>query len=327
MTDLMDPDSVALWTGRYFDTWPAGLDGWNSPRKKLRRSLERADVLVIADPVSFIYGSLSRRPGLPFVGVLPREMSAETMLPLLGSMLVARATPFDRLLVDRPEIRAAFDEVYDLPEAVWVDYAGKDPVAVVRRTVDELGSLPDHAEAKTAWMERCIAMADELISGLVWSKDEYEGMRVHGVGATTIAIDGDVQYWRAHLRRFTNVRVYPIADALADPDDGFAKPTVNAVALVLADGGQSFEDRAAMVRRAFEALPPGGQLVIDAHVVDTDEGAPNPSLSQLTEEIANISGTALHLESLTSVHHPGDRFTRGVRLRYTSLRVGEVAAQ
>lgn len=317
--------AVVAWTGRLIDSWPDGFDDWTRTRSELWDGVRRADLLLLIDPPSFNYTLLAVRPGLPFVAVVPPGLSPETAVNLLGGPLVKWATAFDRVVVESAEVKEAFAARFDVPDEIWVVGMEPDWQSKVRATVDSLGPLADLAERKAAWFERCEAVADELRTGL---HGDSEDDPVPWASRPLIALDGDAsRYWNHHVSRLTTAGVTTLDVVLSPtPDDEFPLRSPDAVALVLPDGGQPPQERDARLRAAFGVLPPGGQLVIDAHVVDSPDGRANPTIGRLLEEIHEATGTAVHLESMASAPRRGQRYTRRVVLRFTSLKIERTPA-
>ena len=315
--------TICAWTGRLVGAWPGGIDEWSATRHAIREQVGQADLLLLIDPPSFHYGLLGLNPGLPFVAVLPADLPADAIVDLLGAPLLERATSFDRIVVSRPEIKAALAARYDVPDEVWVVSMEADRVGVLRSIVASLGPLADLADRKASWFRRCSTVAEELRIGL--HGDPGTDGKAPWTSTPLVALDGDARCWNRQIARLSATKVTALDDVVAAPaDEAFPVPSPDAVVLVLPDGGQTPQDRKVRLGMAFDVLPPGGQLVVDAHVVDSDYGLTNPTIGQLLEEIHEATGTAVHLEELRAVRRPGDRYTRGVVLRYTSLKVGAV---
>ncbi|HET7735545.1 MAG TPA: hypothetical protein VFK52_06200 [Nocardioidaceae bacterium] len=298
MTDSLPEVDRFVWTGRFPDAWPHGADGWNTPRATFLQRLAAADEVVVLDAPSFPWQDLGGGlPDVPLVVRLPEDLDGEQIRLLLGDVLLSRVTEHDVLIEERADVRKALTEGFDLPD-VWAEY-------------DEQLILADRAEARFAkprHHQLVQAVTDELATCLV------------GVDAPLVAVGGETE-------------VRPAVAALARPGStarrlehfGVAElPDPDAVVLVLRDGGQSSDERVALIRAAHNVLHPGGHLLVLGHVVTETDGAPNPWIGELFDDLNEGTGTSLHLEELRSIRWSGDAMNRGVLLRFTSLRLREI---
>jgi hypothetical protein len=113
-------------------------------------------------------------------------------------------------------------------------------------------------------------------------------------------------------------------ESFDDEDPAAWLPSPDAVIAILADGGQSADERIALLRTAHQSLQPGGVLLVAGHVVTQAEAAENPGIAQLVEELDAATGCGLQLEELRSVRWAGEPQARGVVLRYSSLQLQEI---
>lgn len=339
-------ESRLVWSGRYPDSWPDGLDGWSVSRRELAVRLDRLPLLVVLDPPSFPWPMFTAaRRGMPVVVCLPDALDAATIGDLLGGPLLSRLTPYDRLVELRADVRAELEDYWGLTPQVWlpadltgVHPGGPDDAATDRRPHGWRDVLTEHLAAldadptlleqaragKPRFNQLGLLVAEELLANLQATDplsdaetDTDEGDGDPPVNRPLVAVGGETAHrWRA-LRVSAGVSVETL-DRMRHDDPECASP--DAVVILLRDGGQTSQERLDLLRDAEGWLQPGGVLVVAAHVVTRPDGEPNPSLSQLVEEIHEATGTAVHLQELRSVRWLGESLTRGVVLRFTSLR-------
>jgi len=314
----MRPQSAFVWTGRKPGAWPGGRDAWTTPRLELIALLKAADVLVLVDPVSFHYPMLANRRNIPFVVVLPDDHESEHLEGLLGEPLLSWMGPADRIIATRPGQRELLGD-YDLPDEVWVDGTGGWQQALEAHLAD--AETIERLVVEKARLQQRYSMAEKQVhDGLVsYDRDDQPiGM------PRRVALLGETRHWHLRLARTLRAEVYG-ADMVDRPGpDGFPRVSPGAALVAFRDGGQTTEERLTMLATAHDVLSPGGALVVLAHVVDTEDGRPNPSIGQLVEEVHEATGHLVHLEEMQSVRWTGDRMTRGVVLRFTSLRQREM---
>lgn len=110
-----------VWSGRFSSPLGEGLDDWNAPPSLLHDRLAAARELVVLDPLSYPWRSMTDVERLvPLVVVLPDDLDARTTGLLLGNPLLSRVTPFDRLLVRTTDLRHSLQEEWRLDPGVWL---------------------------------------------------------------------------------------------------------------------------------------------------------------------------------------------------------------
>lgn len=298
MTDAAPTLNRFVWTGRFPDAWPDGADGWNTPRATVLHELAAADEVVVLDAPSFPWQDLTGSlRDAPLVVRLPHDLDAEQIRLLLGDAFLSRVTAHDVLIEDRAEVRKALSEAFELPD-VWAEY---DEQLVVADRAAARAAKPRHNQLVQA-------ITDELAACLV------------GVDEPLIAVGGETE-----LRPAVVELARPGSSAHRLEHFGVAElPDPDAVVLLLRDGGQSSEERVAMIRAAHDVLHPGGHLLVLGHVVTETDGAPNPWIGELFDDLNEGTGTSVHLEELRSLRWSGDAMNRGILLRFTSLRLREI---
>lgn len=334
---------MLVWTGRMVDAWPGGRDGWNTSRKQFLAALGRADVVVLLDPVSLPWPMVGTRPDVPLLAVLPQELDADTLSPLLGQVLFSLVTPYDRLIHGNAEVRRALTERWDLPEGVWVPWDGEGQGwrPVLRDLVEDERAIDELAVAKARWVQPRLLAAESLSHALRTGPTDAGVMseptttKENGAAQATalvtdperrrrVALAGAVEGWVPLLSHSVRADIHDLAEIVAGSPETFPLPAPDGIVIVLRDGDQSREERRRLFREAYDVLRPGAALVILAHVVDTEDGRPNPSLGVLLEEVHDATGTSVHLDELVSARWVGDRLTRGVVLGFTSLQLREI---
>lgn len=336
------PGPVLVWTGRTPQLWPGGRDGWNTSRKQFLAALDRAEIVAMVDPVSVPWPMMGARPDVPLVVVLPQTLDAGTVSSLLGQVLFSLLTPFDRLIHGSAEVRRALSETWDLPESVWLPWDGEGDGwrPVLEALLADTAATEELSHGKARWVQPRLLAAEAVGLALSVGPSDAgvmsEPTTTEENGATgptvvraperrrRVALAGDVDGWASLLAHFVQGEVNHLEEIVAPAPGAFPLPAPDGVVLVLRDGDQSAAERLALLRQAHDVLRPGAALVVVAHVVDTADGRPNPSIHTLIEEIHEATGTSIHLHDLTSARWAGDRLTRGVVLALTSLRLREV---
>jgi hypothetical protein len=292
------PDRSAervVWTGRSQIDVPGGLDGWTTSDDDLTASLEHAAELVVLDPLSFPWRTVSgARRDIPLVVRLPEEVGSDDLIALLGRPLLQHVTPCDRLVETRQDVRDSLVEEFGLPLDVWVSAVDKTPPD------------PSVLARKTAFRQVVRLVAAEVRRFL---GDSGEGL----VGFVDRAV-----LLARHVERATDAAV--VDSSLGVP----ATESPEVVVVWLRDGGQTATERTEILSHAVSLLHPGGRLVVVANVVTEPGGAPNPTISVLVEEILNASHMLVHVEELRAVRWGAEPMARGALISLTSLRTGRI---
>ncbi|GII97637.1 hypothetical protein CLV28_1995 [Sediminihabitans luteus] len=94
-----------VWRGR-FASLVEGYDGWRIPRIDVEEELDRAQRVVVVDPLSFPWDALRpRHERKPLVICIDDDDVAEVVDAVIGAGgLASRITPFDTVLRDRAEL-------------------------------------------------------------------------------------------------------------------------------------------------------------------------------------------------------------------------------
>jgi hypothetical protein len=284
-----------VWTGRSQVGAPGGLDGWNTSDDDLTARLEHAVELVVLDPLSFPWRTLSgRRRDIPLVVRMPEEVGADDLVALLGRPVLQHLTPCDRLVEKRSEVRVALAEEFRLPPDVWAS------------GVEETRPDPSARGRKTAFRQVVRLVGDEVRRFL---GDSGEGL----VGV----LDRSAPLAR-HIERATDAGVRDYSAGHPAPE------SPHVVVVWLRDGGQTPTERIEILSRALSLLHPGGRVVLVGNVVTEPGGEANPTISALVEEILHASHTLVHVEELRAVRWGTEPLARGVLISLTSLRTGRI---
>lgn len=308
-------DGVLVWTGRLVDAWPGGRDGWSLGRDELRRLLGRARVFVMIDPVSVPWPTVAQCSDVPVVALLPQDLDADALSDLLGTVLFETLSPWDRLLDPRADVRRELTARWGLHDDVWLPWSSVDGSwkPVLDAVLADDPEIDARARGKERWLQPRRLAGRQLATAL--SGEAWTGVRPR------VALAGEAREWGPALERAARAEVRPLEHYLDKAEDAFPVPRPDACVVALRDGGQGHSERVALLTSADTVLGPGGVLLVVAHVVDTDAGVANPRVSTLIEEIHEATGTAVHLDEIVSARWVGDRYARGVLLRFTSLKV------
>ncbi|MBS44926.1 MAG: hypothetical protein CMH83_17520 [Nocardioides sp.] len=139
-----------VWTGRWPDAFPGGLDGWTTSDDALAGLLDGAGELLVLDALSFPWRLLGPRRSVPMVVVLP-DVPVADLVGLLDRPLLQHVTPHDRLVEPRADVRCALDDAALLAPGTWLVPDGED--------------LPDPVTDRDAWCSR--ALDGHLAAALV----------------------------------------------------------------------------------------------------------------------------------------------------------------
>ena len=95
---------------------------------KLTGVLDRANTLVLLDPLSFPFGAMtSEHWDVPMVVTLPPDLDAEALVGALGPVLFERLGFFDRVVVPDPNLWGELRRRYRWAEGQRVTVASDDP--------------------------------------------------------------------------------------------------------------------------------------------------------------------------------------------------------
>jgi hypothetical protein len=192
----MDVGSEAdriVWSGRYSQV-VGGLDGWTTSHAALARMLDGTREMVLVDPLSFPWEVL-RAPqrDIPLVVLAPSDLDEQTVRLLLGSQLLDRLTPWDRIVTDAQEI---VDALAGLPADALKRKAKFNRTAdlVVRHLRDSLGDTGSGVRRVELWQ-----MGDgfdahlqgRLADGWRVSTDRYGGDDRPSPHAVVVRLDTD----------------------------------------------------------------------------------------------------------------------------------------
>jgi hypothetical protein len=307
VTEGATANSTVVWTGRLQGEAQGGRDGWNTSPQDLSEALEGAHELVIVDALSFPWRSLpmSRRE-VPLTVTLPRELAAEEIVAVFGRPLLRHLTPYDRLRVDRSDVRSDLAELLELPPEVWStdDPAPDDPP----RHVQKARLYEAVAAVRTEVRGRQSKSEERPLLGFVGRASALAGLVSSSVVSSAYAV----------------YSIEPGADPLATTGVELAKPTPHMVVVWLDDGGQSSEDRKALLSSSFDLLHPGGALIVLGYAVTEPGQSENPSISTLVRELSSACGEMVHVDEVRSIRWGGESLSRGVLIAATSLRVGRI---
>ena len=101
--------------------------------------------------------------------------------------------------------------------------------------------------------------------------------------------------------------------------DDFFTPSPSCTVAWLDDGGQSADERTALLREAVAGLGLGGRFVVVGYVVDVPGGPANPSFLQLVEELGAACAGAVLVEEVRSVRMHDEPWARAVIVGATKL--------
>ena len=229
--------------------------------------LETCPRAVILDVPSFPWPIMQgRRLDTPMVLRLPEQLDAVVLSQLLGAGVLARLTPYDRLLHGDPGVREQLSERWELPD-VWLSAAellaapAADPrawrAALGRRLGGSGAGGPTSARPATTRCSRPRRRnySNGSLPSLRTKRRTTEGRtgwslwpRPRACRACALPEFGDRML---RLERFE-----PDAEG---PDPRLAPP--GAAVVLLADEGQPADERGRLIARAARVLPAGGTLM------------------------------------------------------------------
>lgn len=319
-----------VWTGRLEGAWPGGADGWSHSREGVIRSLEQASELVVLDTPSFPWGLWrGARRDVRVVARLPEDLDADQIELLLGAPLLSQITPYDRLLDGRADVRAELTQRFDLPD-VWVPFDDPSSTAtgpgaswrpvLEKYLVSEHSGLALARTFKPRFNQVIQAVAEDLRDRLSSGAGD-ESVEETSTGARPLVAVAGPREFRPQLFASPLDAVSLRLEAFDEVEPEEHLPDPDAVIVILQDGGQTPAERIALFSSVDAHLHPGTVLLVVGHVVTQDEGRENPGIQDLVEELNEVTGCALQLEELRSLRWAGEALSRGVLLRFTSLRV------
>ncbi|MEO9324938.1 hypothetical protein ABFT23_15695 [Nocardioides sp. C4-1] len=296
-----------VWSGRFADELPDGLDGWSTDAPALAVALDAADELVVLDPLSFPWRSLQGRRDLPVAVRLPHELTADEVDDLLGRPLLRHLGRHDRVLDDRDDHRRLLSERHDLPAEVWLPAAAG---------WDEHLTAPDGDVERR---HRDKAAERQLVADVVADLDAW--LDGHP--------DGEVEVFAA---RSASIPVSALRRASAHrirrhgaPSDELHVPSPEGVLVWLDDGAPSGDERVDLVGAAARRVRVGGRIAVLAFVVDRPGGPANPGIHRLVEDVAVATHGALHVDEVRSLRLGAEPWARVVLLGGTRLGPGDPA--
>src|ERR687898_2950672 len=123
------------------------LGDWDVLPAQLAAAMERAETLVVLDPLSFPFEALTgTQQDVPLIVVLPSGLDVGFLITVLGMQVFARLGFFDRVATPDPGVWEVLQRRYGWAEGQRIEIEGSRPEEVAREIAAVLGA---EAEAPT----------------------------------------------------------------------------------------------------------------------------------------------------------------------------------
>jgi SAM-dependent methyltransferase len=310
--DLPDVDGL-----RVFDEW--------SLLPQRLGELERAEQVVVLDPMSFPIESLSQRAWeAPLAVAVPQGLSLDDLSAALGMALFDRLTYHDLLIVGDDELWSALVRRHGFAVPQRLDFAPDGWGSAVGWLIENGELMPEVADGVAPRRrDRSTKAAFVLEAGAVApSLAELELRTPEGMQPSGLVVGcGGGDWLRAFLARGFTVDGFDRQESLVE-EAAVNYPQVEVkhldpglrlgvgiecydVALgVWALGGLQRVEQVRLLREMWEAVRPGGMLVVlDRFVPDGDAGW--LPVQRLMEVVSEASADHVVLEDVQSRRGPG----------------------
>jgi hypothetical protein len=109
------------------------LGDWDVLPARLAAAMERADTLVVLDPLSFPFEALTgTQQDVPLIVVLPWELDVDTLVAVFGEPVFARLGFFDRVATPESSVWELLCRRYGWAESQRVRIEGSSPEEAAR---------------------------------------------------------------------------------------------------------------------------------------------------------------------------------------------------
>lgn len=147
------------------------LGDWDVLPAQLAAAMERADTLVVLDPLSFPFEALTgTQQDVPLIVVLPWELDVDTLVAVFGEPVFARLGFFDRVATPDSSVWELLCRRYGWAEGQRVRIEGSSPEEAAREigiVLEAEAEVPEFFgdgsyEANRYWSERGDALAGSM---------------------------------------------------------------------------------------------------------------------------------------------------------------------
>jgi SAM-dependent methyltransferase len=347
-----EADRTVVYGGRWPVELPAEhgvalLDDWQVLPGDLERALDAAAQLIVLDPLSFPFESLTPRLwDIPMAIALPTDLDGRELQALLGAPVLSRLGVHDVLIGagDR------FDELarcYHLPQANRLDGDGTEPATAVLQLVDQAAlhrevraqlqarsvrrrdawALRTRAD-KSAFNVEAGAVAGELAriaSTLPWGTSGRAVVLGCGSGEWLMVgqragfkVTGfDLSHAAVQRSRFNYPRV-PVRHPGLQPTAQDLAETADAALIAGTLGSLNQEARLRMLAWMWSTLRPGGSLLVLDDCVG-DRGGDWLPVTDLTAAVLEATANHAVLEDARALRLEGETFHRVGLITYAKL--------
>ncbi len=303
--DLPDVDGL-----RVFDDWsliPQRLD-----------ELERAKQVVVLDPMSFPIESLSESAWeVPLAVAVPESMPLDGLAGALGEALFDRLTYHDLVIVGDDVLWDALARRHRFAAAQRLDFGPADVRGAVAWLVEHGGQMPNAAgtatqqqrdrAAKARFVLEAGAVAPSLVELVVRTP---EGMQPHALlvgcgggpwlrallarGYTVVGFDGQESLVQEAGINYPDLEVRHLGPGLRME---VGTERFDLALGVWALGGLEQVEQVRLLRQMWQAVRPGGMLVVLDRFVPEDDAGWLP-VKQLMEVVSEASAGHVILEDV-----------------------------
>ena len=328
-----------LYAGRLADEVTAGgppesfavLDDWEVLPAHLAATVQGAPALVILDPLSFPFESLTGPlRDVPLVVVVPEGLDPDFLSAVFGEPVFSRLGPFDRLAATDAATLDTLAGRHGLSPGQLVQLDGPEPAGELADVLEAEGNVSAVNKA-THRAQRAVlrpqleaargGRADDvpfrvLEVGSGWGRwsASFDPVRTEFFG-----MEADRGAVKRASEAFPEATFDHLSEDLVLPHDDETFDLVFSVGLVnhLPDAEKRF-----LISEMWRVARPGGRLVFLEDFVPAPGRAETPApVRRFVAALLQATGWQVSLEHMESVRYPGENLTRGGVLAVSRLGV------
>jgi len=351
-----EPGATVVYAGRGQVDLPDGGDfvllrDWNTLPRDLARALETTGLLIVLDPFSFPFESLTPRLwDVPLAVALPAKLSTEELHALFGEPVFSRLG-FHDLLIGAGERFGELARTYHLPLAHHLEPAGVGMPEAVRQLAGQaalhrmvLARLQERPgrrrdgwvlrtrAGKSAFNVEAGAVALELrrlAATLPWGTSGRAVVLGCGSGEWLQVLQRagykvtafDLSQAAVQRARFNYPEV-PVRHPGLQPATHNLVETADVVLMAGTLCSLNYDARLRMLRWMWSALRPGGSLLVLDDFVGDRGGSWIPA-GDLTELVVEATANHATLENARALRLEGESFHRVGLITYAKLGAAE----